>query len=117
MCNGNNVLDTHIIGPYMPGRIEYYIHSCNGTENKGASLVEITCQTEEGAKHSSFKEFAKEVATLAYVYQASDWEDICCLCPPVRKRKESVEQKIKEKIEIKKIVVMNLADNNISFTL
>lgn len=98
----------------MHGRIEYYIYSGNGIENNGASLVEIICNTEELTKQECFKKFAKEIAMIAYIYQASSWEEIYELCPCIKIAKEKIEMKYNDKIEIKKIVVMNLSDNIMS---
>lgn len=98
----------------MPGRIEYFIYSGNGIENKGASLVEITCLTEELPKQECFKKFAKEIAMIAYIYQVSSWEEIYAACPPTKITKEKIEEKYNDKMEIKKIVVMTLSDNIMS---
>jgi len=98
----------------MPGRIEYFICSGNGIENKGASLVEITCLTEELPKQECFKKFAKEIAMIAYIYQVSSWDEIFEVCPCSKVTKEKIEEQYNDKIEIKKIVVMTLSDSIMS---
>jgi translation elongation factor EF-Ts len=105
---------TYKQGITMPGRIECYIHSIEGKENKGACLVEILCETEIGAKKEIFKKFCKEVSYIAFISQSNCWRDIRELCPSIAETKNKVEEKIGEKLKINKIVILNLDDNTMS---
>ena len=48
------------------GRVETYIHKDDVTENKGAAIVCVTCDSDFAAKTEEFIEFSKEVAKMAY---------------------------------------------------
>ena len=38
-----------------PGRVEVYVHSDNCTENKGAAIVTVLCESDFAARTNVFK--------------------------------------------------------------
>ena len=98
---------------YKNGRIEPYVHSDSLTKNKGGVLVKIACETDFAAKTAEFVEFCKATARLCYAIDISgpvlDYESyIMEIDPNFLIRKQELEKKLKEKIEIINIVKMTL---------
>lgn len=100
----------------MPGRIETYTHSDSQTSNKGAAIVQMSCQTDFAAKTVGFIAFANKIAKMAYAVSAGvsqpndvayiSWDDIVKDFPDLANDKAVLEGELKEKIEMKHAVVL-----------
>jgi translation elongation factor EF-Ts len=97
----------------MAGRVETYIHSDNSTPNKAASLVEITCETDFSARTDEFIAFSKAAAKYALAAQSDDWKEICDRFPGVEDQRVRTEKQVKEKIAVRRIVLMKLTDDRL----
>lgn len=87
----------------MAGRIEVYLHSDGVTQNKGGAMVEVTCQTDFGAKSPEFLNFAKFAARMAYGFEAKTWQDLINLVPEVYDKKVELEKTLGEKVTVRQI--------------
>lgn len=92
----------------MAGRIEAYVHSDTMTQNKGACIVEVNCQTDFAARTPEFIEFSKLVARLAYGYGAQDWSELVSLHPEIAEKKTAVEESLGEKVHFRRMDKMDL---------
>ena len=93
----------------MPGRIEVYVHSDSVTDNKGACMVEVNCETDFAARTEDFIKFAKLIAQLAYGYNAQDWEDLVNQYAPIARIREEVEEKLGEKVNFTRVQRMTVS--------
>jgi hypothetical protein len=100
----------HYIQPTIlyNGRVETYTHSDGTTENKGVCVVRIDCQSEFGAKVEAFKAFCKHAAMLCYGAQSEIWADVIVMFPELEQERLDLEEVLKEKITIKRIVIVTL---------
>jgi translation elongation factor EF-Ts len=87
----------------MAGRIEVYLHSDGTTQNKGGAMVEVTCQTDFGAKSPEFLSFAKFVARMVYGFEAKTWKELIDLVPEAYDKKVALEKEIGEKVTLRQI--------------
>ena len=92
----------------MAGRIEVYMHSDGVTQNKGGAMVEVTCQTDFGAKSPEFLSFAKLAARMAYGFEAKTQQDLINLVPEVYDKKLELEKTLGEKVTIRQIARMTI---------
>ncbi len=94
----------------MAGRIASYIHSDATTPNKGGCMVEVSTETDFGARTPGLIEFADKVAKYAYGAQALTWESILAVFPELAEDLRDVSTALKEKIEVRRIVIMVVTD-------
>ena len=92
----------------MAGRIETYTHSDSVTENKGACVIHVRCESDFGARTQRFKDFAKEAAKFCYGVSASCWDDVKDVFPHMEEERIDLEEELKEKISINDIFIMKL---------
>jgi ribA/ribD-fused uncharacterized protein len=91
----------------MPGRIESYIHSDATTPSKGGSLVEVLCKTDFGAKTPEFMGFCRQVAMLAYGFQAKNWDHLIELHPEIELVRQDVQKSLNEEVVVSQITIMS----------
>jgi translation elongation factor EF-Ts len=100
----------------MPGRIESYIHSDNSIPNKGGSLIEVSCQSDFGAKAEGFIAFTKKLARLVYAAQHVPgdtwWEKVATAFPRMALEKTMLEKEIGEDVELLDAAVFILEDDD-----
>ena len=92
----------------MAGRIEVYVHSDAVTENKGACIVRVACETDFGARTDGFKAFAKKVAQFAYGAGAETWDDVIetRAFPSLEGERRKLESDIGERVTVEEIVIL-----------
>jgi hypothetical protein len=90
----------------MNGRIETYLHSDISIQNKCGSMVRITCQSEQGAKTEEFIGFCKDVAKYSCGFNKDRWIDLIEVYPDIEVKKNEIQKILKEKIEIKDILLL-----------
>jgi translation elongation factor EF-Ts len=93
------------------GRVETYTHSDGTTQNKGCCIIRIDCQSEFGAKVEAFKAFCKHAAMLCYGAQSEIWADVIAMFPDLEQERLKLEEVMKEKITIKRIVIVTLVQD------
>ncbi len=94
----------------MPGRIQTYTHSDSTTPNKGGVILEVTCETDFGARTPQFIKFAEFVAQAAYGSGKYTWPELCAAWPAAEQAKGEVEAEIKETITVRQIQIVKLTD-------
>jgi translation elongation factor EF-Ts len=103
----------------MAGQIETYLHSDSQTPHKGAAVVQVTCESDFGARTVDFISFTKRVAVLAYAVSGDApqllkdvayirWDDIIKGYPEIAEEHTKLEAKIKEKVELKHAYILAL---------
>ena len=92
----------------MVGRIDTYVHSDKSTENKGAAIVKVSCDTDFAAKTDVFKAFTADLAKLAYGAGTEDFIKVCEIFPTVKNRFVSLKEALHESIEVVEIKIMKL---------
>jgi hypothetical protein len=90
------------------GRTETYTHSDMTTANKGSCIVRIDCKTEFGAKTDAFISFCKRAAMLCYGAQSEIYTDVIVMFPELEQARLDLEGVLKEKIAVKRIVIVTL---------
>lgn len=102
----------------MAGRIETYVHSDKITQNKGAIIVKIICDTDFAANTQEFKDFCKKVAIFSYAYMPDEapdefswWDEMIndsFTIQGLEKERIELEKLLKEKIRILEMVKVEL---------
>lgn len=92
----------------MVGRIETYTHSDSITQNKGAAIVKVECDTDFAARTGDVIAFAKLTASRAYAASADVWQDVVNMFPEMETDRKNLAALLKEKIEVSEIVVLKL---------
>lgn len=90
----------------MPGRVEAYIHSDASIQNKVGCLVEVTCDSDFGAKTEEFITFCKHVVMMMCGHMAKNWNELVDQKPCVMGEKRSVEEKIGERVEVTRVALI-----------
>ena len=96
------------------GRVECYVHSDDVTENKGACIVRVQCQSEAAARTDEFKEFAKKVAHRNYAAKVVGVE-VEVLFPELTWEQVMLEKALREKIAISGIEYVDLQGGGIGY--
>jgi len=91
------------------GRVEVYVHSDEVTENKGACIVRVVCQSEAASRTEQFREFAKRAAYLCYAASHTDM-DVFELFPEFAEQRLELMKELKEEIHIEDAQVVRLQD-------
>ena len=93
----------------MPGRIETYTHSDSTTENKGACIVKIACETDFGAKTDEFKAFCKYAARMIYAAGTPKTiDDVIVLFPEFKEHHEATVEALKEFVLVRDFKILLL---------
>jgi translation elongation factor EF-Ts len=90
------------------GRIESYNHSDSITQNKGGSLVKVTCDSEAGARTNEFIRFARMVARYAYAASAGSWDAIVAVYPAMDQDLLRIRAVLNENITVDEVVIMKV---------
>ena len=90
----------------MPGRVEAYTHSDESIPNKIGCLVEVTCDSDFGAKTEEFSAFCKHVAMMICGHMARNWNELVDQRPCMMQEKKEVEEKIGERVEVTRIALI-----------
>lgn len=89
------------------GRVETYVHSDEVTENKGACIVSVRCQSEAAARTAEFKKFCEKAAMRHYA-AAVVGVPVDEVFPEMAEDKADLEKALKEQIVITGVTVMQL---------
>lgn len=92
----------------MVGRIETYTHSDSITQNKGAAVVKVECDTDFAARTPGFMAFAQTVAKYAYGAGATTWEGLIDVFPDLEVLRVDLAKELKEKIRVSEIIIVTL---------
>lgn len=90
----------------MVGRIESYIHSDKVTQNKGAAIVKISCDTDFCAKTDPFVEFSKEVAKFSFAAKNESFDKVCELFP-LKEKLDILKKELGENIVVEDIKILS----------
>lgn len=86
--------------------IECYLHSDSSQKNKGGCLVDVVGETDFVNGDEDFVKFAKRLAMFCYGNSVKDWQTLSEICHWLVKEKEELEAKLKEKITLRRVVMM-----------
>jgi len=85
----------------MTGRIEVYTHSDDFTQNKGAAMIKVLCDTDFAARTDEFLAFSKKAARFVYGFnQCFTWAELIEQVPDLEQDRVDLERSLKEKITI-----------------
>ena len=90
----------------MAGRVEVYIHSDKAVQNKGACLIELSCETDFCARTEQFIDFSKKAAKMIYAF--GSWDNAVESMPELGEELKSLSESLGEEISIKQACVVNV---------
>jgi translation elongation factor EF-Ts len=90
------------------GRVESYSHSDSITQNKGGSLVKVTCDSEAGSRTREFITFVKMVARYAYASSAQSWDSMKLVYPALEQDLLRICAVLNEHVAVDEVVVMKV---------
>lgn len=89
------------------GRVEVYVHSDEVTQNKGACIVRIQCQSEAAARTEEFKEFCEKAAMRHYAADVVGVE-VDELFPELAEERKTLEKALREQVVVTGVQVLQL---------